>query len=59
MGCRVFFAKLHAGALDFLSDQISNWLKDNPDIRIKHANTTVGDVQAKKTEPNILITVWY
>jgi hypothetical protein len=57
--CKVFFAKLHAGALDFLSDQISTWLKDNPNIQIKHTNVAVGDVQAKKTEPNILITVWY
>jgi len=57
--CKVFFAKLHAGALDFLSDQISAWLKENPSIQIKHTNVAVGDVQAKKTEPNILITVWY
>jgi hypothetical protein len=58
-GCKVFFAKLHAGAIDFMSDQISNWLKENPDIHIKHTNLSVGDVQAKKTEPNLLIVVWY
>jgi len=57
--CKVFFAKLHGGALDFLSGQISAWLKENPDILIKHTNVAVGDVQAKKTEPNIIITVWY
>jgi len=57
--CKVFFAKLHGGALDFLSDQISTWLKKNPNIQIKHTNVAVGDVQSKKTEPNILITVWY
>lgn len=58
-GCKVFFAKLHAGALDFMSGQISAWLKDHPDIYIKYTNVAVGEVQAKKTEPNILITVWY
>jgi len=57
--CKVFFAKLHGGALDFLSGQISAWLKENPDIQIKHTNVATGDVQSKKTEPNILITVWY
>ena len=57
--CKVFFAKLHGGALDFLSNQISTWLKENPSIQIKHTNVAVGDVQSKKTEPNILITVWY
>jgi len=58
-GMKTFFAKLHAGALEFLDEQINDWLKDNPDVRIKHTNITTGDVQAKKTEPNILITVWY
>jgi len=58
-GCKIFFAKLHAGALDFLSDQISTWLKENPNIHIKHTNVAVGDIQAKKTEPNILVTIWY
>ncbi len=58
-GMKTFFAKLHAGALEFLDEQINDWLKDNPEVQIKHTNITTGDVQAKKTEPNILITVWY
>jgi hypothetical protein len=58
-GCKTFFTKLHPGAIDFLDEQINQWLKDNPSVVIKLTNTTVGDIQAKKTEPNILITVWY
>ena len=58
-GVRTFFTKLHPGALNFLDEQISNWLKENPGISIKRTNVTVGEVQAKKTEPNIVITVWY
>jgi len=58
-GVKTFFAKLHAGAIAFLDDQITNWLKENPGITIKRTNTVTGDVQAKKTEPNIIITVWY
>jgi hypothetical protein len=58
-GCKTFFAKLHAGALDFMGDQIATWLKDNPDVHIKYTNVSVGDVQAKKTEPNLLIVLWY
>lgn len=58
-GVRTFFTKLHPGALNFLDEQISNWLKENPGISIKHTNTTVGEVQSKKTEPNIIISVWY
>ena len=58
-GVRTFFTKLHPGAVSFLDEQITDWLKENPNIIIKRTNVTVGEIQAKKTEPNILITVWY
>ena len=58
-GVRTFFTKSHAGSIDFLSEQITDWLKKNPDIRIKRTNMATGDVVGKKTEPNILITVWF
>jgi hypothetical protein len=57
--CKTFFTKLHPGAVEFLDEQICGWLHDNPNVVIKHTNVVVGEVQAKKTEPNILITVWY
>lgn len=57
--CRTFFTKLHPGAIKFLDDQITAWLKDNPGVIIKHTNVTTGDIVDKKTEPNILVTVWY
>lgn len=58
-GIKTFFAKLHPGAMQFLDEQITNWLKHNPGITIKRTNITTGDIQAKKTEPNIIITIWY
>ena len=58
-GVRTFFTKLHAGALNFLDEQITDWLKKNPDIVIKRTNTVTGEVIGKKVEPNILVTVWY
>ena len=58
-GVRTFFTKLHPGAVNFLDEQITEWLKENPDIIIKRTNVTVGEIQAKKTEPNILVMVWY
>jgi len=58
-GLKTFFTKLHPGAMEFLDEQISAWLKQNPGIVIKRTNIATGEVQAKKTEPNILITVWY
>jgi len=58
-GVKTFFTKLHPGAIDFLDEQITNWLKKNPGITIKRTNTVTGEIQSKKTEPNIIITVWY
>jgi hypothetical protein len=58
-GVRTFFTKLHPGAISFLDEQIGRWLEENPNIVIKQTNVVVGEIQAKKTEPNILITVWY
>jgi len=59
IGVKTFFTKLHPGALNFLDEQITRWLADNPGIQIKRTNTATGEVEAKKTEPNIIITVWY
>ncbi len=58
-GVKTFFTKLHPGAIEFLDEQIMRWLKENPEVDIKRTNVTVGEVQAKKTEPNILVTIWY
>ena len=58
-GIKTFFTKLHPGALNFLDEQITRWLNENPNIHVKRTNITTGEVQAKKTEPNIIITVWY
>ncbi len=58
-GVKTFFTKLHAGAIEFLDGQITNWLNNNPDVTIKQTNTTTGEMTGKKSEPNIIITVWY
>ncbi len=58
-GVKIFFTKLHTGAMDFLSEQITDWLASNPNVVIKHTNIAVGEVAAKKTEPNLIVTVWY
>jgi hypothetical protein len=58
-GLKTFFTKLHPGAMDFLDEQITKWLKENPGVTIRRTNTVTGQVQAKKTEPNIIISIWY
>jgi len=58
-GVKTFFTKLHPGAINFLDEQITKWLKENPEVIIKRTNIITGEIQAKKTDPNIIITVWY
>jgi len=58
-GVKTFFTKLHPGAIEFLDEQITNWLNENPGVTIKLTNTVTGPVQSKKTEHNIIITIWY
>lgn len=58
-GIKSFYTKLHSGAIDFLDEQICKWLMDNPGVNIKRTNTAVGDIVGKKTEPSIIITIWY
>jgi len=56
---KTFFAKLHIGSMAFLEEQIQGWLKDNPGITIKATNVTTGEIQAKTSEPNLIVVVWY
>ncbi len=58
-GVKTFFTKLHPGAINFLDEQITRWLTENPDVQVKRTNVVTGLIQAKKTEPNIIITIWY
>lgn len=56
---KTFFTKLHQGSVIFMDEQIGEWLKSHPDVEIKRTNVVVGDVVAKKTEPNIIVMIWY
>ena len=58
-GVKTFFTKLHPGAINFLDEQITKWLTENPEVAIKRTNIITGEIQGKKTDPNIIITVWF
>ena len=58
-GVKTFFTKLHPGAIEFLDEQIANWLKDNPDVVVQQTNATVGEIESDKKEMSIIINVWY
>jgi hypothetical protein len=58
-GVKTFFTKCAPGAMHFLDEQIGDWLKANPGVVVKQTSVTTGLVEAKKTEPNIIMSIWY
>ena len=57
--CRTFHIRLSDKAMKYLDEQINDWTDQNPDIEIKFANTVIGEVEGKKIEPHLIVTVWY
>ncbi len=56
---RSFHAKLSEAALRHMDEQVNTWLKENPTISVKFANTAVGVFEGKHAEPNLILTVFY
>lgn len=56
---RVFHARLSENAMEYMEDQVNDWLEANPNIEIKFSNSCVGLVEGKKTESHLIVTVWY
>lgn len=56
---RTFHSKLTPGALAHMDDLINEWIDSQPDIFIKHVNTTVGPFEAKHVEQHLIVTIFY
>ncbi|MCK4629776.1 MAG: hypothetical protein KAT56_12285 [Sedimentisphaerales bacterium] len=56
---RTFHTRLSNNAMAFLDEQVNEWIDENPDIEVKFSTSTVGMVESKKTEPHLIINVWY
>jgi len=57
--CRVFHCKLSEGALDFMINQINEWLDSNEQIVVKFMTSVIGPFEGKHTEQNLIVTVFY
>ena len=57
--CRTFHSKLSTAAIEFMSNQINDWLDGNEEIIIKFATSTIGPFEGKHTEQNLIITIFY
>ncbi len=57
--CRTFHAKLNDGAVAFMNKQINEWADEHPKITIKAASSTIGVWEGKKSDPHLILTVFY
>ena len=56
---RTFHTKLNDAAFRFLDEQINDWIDANPGVEVKFTNTTIGTVEGKRPEPQVIISIWY
>jgi hypothetical protein len=53
-----FHCKLTGDSLDFLDEQINEWLDAHPQYEVKFVTTSVGEWSGKAKEPNLIVNVW-
>lgn len=56
---RTFRAKLSDDGLEYLDQQINEWLDAHPQYEVKMTNTAIGEWSTKLgKEPGIIVSVW-
>jgi hypothetical protein len=55
---RSFHCKLNTESLEFLDQQINEWLDAHPQYEVKFVTTGVGEWVGKTREPNLVVQVW-
>lgn len=53
-----FHCKLTGDSLDFLDQQINEWLDAHPQYEVKFVTTGIGTWTAKLKEPHLIVNVW-
>jgi hypothetical protein len=56
--CRVFHSRLSDAPLAHMESVINEWLDEN-EIEVKFVTQTIGTMEGKRTEENLLVVVWY
>ncbi len=56
--CRVFHSKISEAALQYMQDQINEWI-DGESIEVKHIGHVIGTLEGKTPVPNMIVMVWY
>ncbi len=56
---RTFHGKLSEQGMDFMDNQINEWLDNHPEIEIKFVTSAIGQFEGKIREPALVLNVWY
>ncbi len=57
--CRTFHSKLSQAALEFMDNQINEWLDKQGNVTVKFVTSTIGIFEGKHAEPNLFMTLFY
>jgi len=55
---KTFCAKLRLDAIEYLDQQVNEWLDSHPQYEVKFVTTTVGDLMGKMKEQALFMNVW-
>ncbi|MDF1809751.1 MAG: hypothetical protein P1U42_08655 [Phycisphaerales bacterium] len=53
-----FHCKLTGDSLEFIDQQINEWLDAHPQYEVKTVTTSIGTWTGKLKEPNLIVNVW-
>ena len=56
--CKMFHSKIADAPLKHVESMINEWADEN-DVEIKFVTQTIGVLEGKRAEPNLLMFVWY
>jgi hypothetical protein len=56
---RTFHGKLSREGLEYLDNQVNEWLDAHPDVEIKNVTSTVGTFEGKIRELALVLNIWY
>lgn len=56
--CKSFHCKLVGDSLEFLDQQINEWLDAHPQYEVKFVTSSIGEWTGKSREPNLIVQVW-
>lgn len=59
--CRIrsFHGRLSTQGLEYMDNQVNEWLDAHPEVEVKFVTSTVGVFEGKMREPALILNLWY